>query len=206
MKRVGMIIGIVVLAMALATPAFCQQQQGTKEIGFNVSLQQQTTSYSVEGYTFGENTLGLSGQVLFGYFLTNHLEVGASIFTGINNSKDKDDTYEDNAAIFAPGLLVRYIFGSGKLRPFVGFAPTLYTMSSKSTSTDYDGNKTSSTTSASGFEAVIPIGLKYFLTEKTALNLELDPFFGSLKYKSGDFTATESSSGFNLLFGFSVFF
>jgi len=97
-----------------------------------------------------------------GYFVIDNLVVGLDVFLAIDSHKAMDFDYKSSSTFFAVGPFVRYYVPTKKVLPF---AEVNYSMGSRKSKSEYDGNESYSSNNAiklygAGLGLAVPIGDK----------------------------------------------
>lgn len=163
-------------------------QQGSSELGGQISLEgsTSTTEGSSTEYDSSTATLGIT----YGYFVTDAIQLAGRYFS-VSSSSGTDGTVTNETTYSYLYLEGKYHFYSKgqTFIPYVGVGIGTASMTSESPGYTY---------SSSGSSSSLMGGVKYFVSENTSLNTELN--VGSAKF---DTTTTNTT---RLLIGFSVYF
>ena len=196
MKRVRFVVCLIALMVMMTAGLAFSQEQGAKELGFNMSLTHSTVE--MDDADIEVNQVDLTGQLILGYFLTDNLELGTLLLVS-TSEQEYEDGDESTTTMFTPGILGRYLFGEGRLRPFVGLNVSYLGMNMEQGDVESD---------ITGYQIGGQIGVKYFFSEKTALNFEYDPYYTEVNFEIDEYDIDEDATGYGgiALFGISVFF
>lgn len=191
---------VVVMCMLAVTFFICSNAesagagigQGSSELGVFGSLSHQTMNIKEEGDTDKITTNVLMGVVNYGYFLTDKVQLGGTVLYMGTNSKDGG---EDSLHIWGLDLVGKYHFYSKgqSVVPYMGIQAGILNIGFKGD--EYDDSSTSFSYGAMG-------GLKYFITENTSFNTELN----YRRYKMDFEDSKATINNLSLLIGFSVYF
>lgn len=218
-----LVIGALAI-FASAPAAWCGVEKGDKEIGGNFSLSHNSMSQTWDkaelDYDYTEMSIGVDG--FFGYMLTDKLELAFDLWLDYAEStttwtytNDTSEDIDESSLTFIPGISIRYLFGSSRLRPFIGLGVLAY-VEAWSSEDSYEGtNISKQDTDTSGWGFMVPLGLKYFVSERAALNIAYNLRYISysrdwtyeqpLWNSEGDDTADGSMLPGLFTIGFSVF-
>lgn len=166
--------------------------QGSSEFGVFGSLSRQTMNLEDEGDTDKITTNVLMGVANYGYFLTDKVQLGGTLLYMGANSKDGG---EDSFRMLGLDLVGKYHFYSKgqSVVPYLGIQAGILNMSFEGDG--YDDSSSSFSYGAMG-------GLKYFITENTSFNTELN----YRRYKMDFEDSKATINNLSLLIGFSIYF
>ncbi|MBW1677510.1 MAG: porin family protein [Deltaproteobacteria bacterium] len=201
MKKNVILVGILFLVLTVGS-AFGTTEKGTKEFEWNFELNKFNFENKDLEYEATQTSWG--GRILLGYFFTKKLELGGSFRAEYSTWEETQEgsSFEITTIDYEPGLILRYFFLSGRTRPYLG-AGVSY---SKLEREDDEGDKTTVTSTKYN----LPVGLKYFVSEKTAINAEYNFGYKDYTYDSESDDDVDSAEGITIQntfsLGISVFF
>jgi outer membrane protein W len=175
-------LAVAFLAVALFafTPSLAQVEKGDNEVSVNASI---TSSETDAPGDKGQSAYTLNGA--YGRFFTDAQQVKMSVYW---NSTDDKNTGTDMTSYWLTAGWYYHFNTSNKTVPYAGIGLLYY------------GFDAGAGTSESGVGGNIDLGVKHFLSDKTALNA----FYQYFQVDFGTPSVTYSQHG--LFFGFSVFF
>ncbi len=175
-----------------ANIAFAGTKAGSTELGLNASI----TNLSIDSDDDDDEDIQMFlGTVTAGYFITDQIQLGGSFMGNRMDYGDSDSTTYDLSA------QAKYHFSSSDqtIVPYVGIQGGYYTRTYDSG----DGDESES----DGYSYGALGGLKFFVTESTTLNLELNYNRLSLDPDSNDDNDDNIEADLlALLIGFSIYF
>ncbi len=200
--RGAVCLGFGLGGLAVAPPVQARSLTGSSEVQLKTSLFSYTsskgTSHTVNappGQAVPEPTassqtssnfslLGSGSGLTYGYFLTEHLELGAGVLISHGHTNNPDFG-SSNYSAFSLLPRVAYVFGSAAVRPYIaGSAGYQHSWGSG------DSNSFHSSSRASGFHLGAALGAHVFVTDSCSFDPEI-----SVQRLSSDGTGTSTSVG-----------
>jgi hypothetical protein len=178
---------IAFMTLVFAIPAFSGTKEGQNELRADGSL----TLISADQYD--QSTL--SGQIVYNRFIKDNVSIGAAIRPQISTEKYGDGDTEKSAQLFFLGRGDYYLAtdGSSPWVPYLGLHAGFINYTYES-----GGESDSKTVLTYGLQG----GGKYFLTENTSMNVELD----FSRYTRESDAGSKDVDVITLLFGYSYYF
>lgn len=168
---------------------------GSSEVGVQSSLMFTTTKPEGGGETKDTTTMFLAN---YGYFITDGLQVGGSLLTSGTSSEDIYGTETSSVTTGFDAFAKYHFYRKGQtVVPYVGAQLGVVGVSMDS---GY-GEATGSALSYGGMG-----GVKFFMSEKTSLNLELNYRHYDIDMDYDGYTSKSKTDSTALLIGFSVYF
>lgn len=188
---------LAVMCMLAVTLLYCSSAEavepgigeGTSELGAMAAIT--SLSGKAQGNKFTSNTT--IGLAQYGYFITDHIQLGGSVLYMGNTAKTNDEkSTSDAIGIDLNGKYHFYSKGQTVV-PYLGVQAGYLDLSAKS-----DGDSASGSAFSYGGMG----GLKFFITEKISFNTELN----YRRYKMSIESIKANVNQLTLLLGFSVYF
>lgn len=177
---------VIILAAALFTwssveAAVSALQEGKSELGGNADITSTSVTYTGGSSTSSSTSLGFT----YGYFLTDAVQLAGRIFATATKSESTEST---TTYYYLEGKYHFYEKGQDMI-PYLGLGLGALNIKSDSTS-------------GSGSSYALMGGIKYFISENTSANVELN--LSSNKYSMGGTDITAATT--RLWAGFSYYF
>ncbi len=150
MRKIAMLVlAVLAVLLAPATPAWAQTEAGMTELGVSISSQK------LESDDAGTDVNTTIINVLYGYFITDAIEIAGNLNV-IDNDFGETETTQTG---FELQLKYHFIGAMTSFLPYLGVEAGVYGLD--------DG-----TDELKGKSVGFMGGAKYFMSEKTSLNLE----------------------------------
>jgi outer membrane protein W len=195
MKKIAVLaVAVLMVCVCMTVPAFAGAKigAGTSEVNVYGNIQKSESSSSdSDGKTKVDTTTISAG---YGYFITDAISIGASVMGIGVDVTDSSDNKSKNTFTYLQ-LDGKYHFYSkgATVVPYLGASVGEAMIKSES------GNESNS---ANGTMVMGRGGLKFFVSESTSVNLELN--YARYKTTMDDITATTNATTFEI--GISTYF
>jgi len=192
---------VTVIAFALiGSGAFAQFNQGRMLVGGSLGFSAQTNKTKTDNATntnYRMTSFSLTPD--FGYFIIDHLAVGAGLGISTTSTKFDGSDVKNSSSVFTLSPFARYYVDPGVfLQANVAFG------SHSDKRTDQVGTVTQTVTTKGGVMGWgVALGYAYFLTD----NVAIEPMFGysSVSAKDKDNDSKDVTGGVYLNVGFQIY-
>lgn len=189
---------VIILAVALFTysngeAAVSALQQGKSELGGNFDITSTSSTAKVGSYSSTSSSSSTSLGATYGYFLTDAVQLAGRIFaTGTSSGSGSSKSESVTTYYYLEGKYHFYQKGQDMI-PYLGLGLGALNITSTSGGTS---------TSGSGSSYALMGGIKYFISENTSANAELNISSNTYTFSGADITAATT----RLWAGFSYYF
>ncbi len=183
------ILSVTLFVHQYGEAAVSNLQQGKSELGGNIDITGTSSTVKTGSYSSTDSSASTSLGFTYGYFLTDAVQLAGRLFaTGTSSGSGSTESVSTTTYYYLEGKYHFYSKGQDMI-PYLGLGLGALNIKSDSTS-------------GSGSSYSFMGGFKYFISENTSINTELN--ISSNKYSMGSADITAATT--RLWAGFSLYF